>query len=131
MRKKLLITVVGLFTLSFFILKITTPDHINASKVIDLVQNNYRSISVNDKHIEAATSNQYLIDSFIPKLARFTLNAYDGELPKKYTYKVHIKAKDGSEITLLDHNFLLVDNQNYEILDGTIDINTFYNVFMD
>jgi Ribonuclease G/E len=108
-----------------------TPKNINASKVIDMVQSNYKSITVNDKHIEAGTSKQYLIDDFIPKLTAFTIRTYDGELPKYYTYKVDIKRKDGSQITLFDNDYLVIDNRKYEILEGKFNLDKFYNIFMN
>jgi hypothetical protein len=108
-----------------------TPKRINASKVINLVQSNYKSITVNDKKIESGTKNQYLIDDFIPRLSRYTLKNYDGELPKNYSYKVHIKRNDGTEITLFDNEYLVIGTNKYKIVEGTIDLNKFYNTFID
>lgn len=131
MKKKIFISVVSIIVLCVSIIMVVTPKKINASKIVELVQSNYKSITVNDKHIEAGTSKQYLIDDFIPKLSRYTIKTYDGELPKNHSYKVDIKSKDGSEITLLDNDYLVVDNRNYKILEGTIDLSKFYNVFIN
>lgn len=130
MKKKMLIFIVSILVVCGSIILGVIPKKINASKVVDLVQSNYKSITVNDKHIEAGTSNQYLIDDFIPKLSRYTIKTYDGELPKNYSYKVYIKSKDGSEITLLDNDYLIINNSKYKILEGTIDLSKFYNVYI-
>jgi len=130
-KKKIVIAGIIIVILSITIIMINTPERIKASEVIDLVQSNYESITVNDKHIETGTSNQYLIDDFIPKLSRYTMKAYDGDLPNDYKYKVVIKGKDGTEITLLDNDYLIKDNKKYEILKGTINLDKFYNIFMD
>lgn len=108
-----------------------TPKKINASKVINLVQSNYKSITVNDKKIESGIKNQYLIDDFIPKLSRYTLKKYDGELPKNYSYKFNIKRNDDSEITLFDNDYLVISSSKYKIVNGTIDLNKFYSIFME
>ena len=126
----MLIFIVSILVVCGSIILGVIPKKINASKVVDLVQSNYKSITVNDKHIEAGTSNQYLIDDFIPKLSRYTIKTYDGELPKNYSYKVYIKSKDGSEITLLDNDYLIINNSKYKILEGTIDLSKFYNVYI-
>lgn len=51
--------------------------------------------------------------------------------PKNHSYKVGIKSKDGLEITLLDNDYLVINNRNYEILEGTIDLSKFYNIFIN
>ena len=86
---------------------------------------------MNDKKIESGTKHQYLIDDFIPKLSRYTLKKYNGELPKDYSYKVDIKRNDGSEIILFDNNYLVVDSSKYQIIEGNIDLNKFYTIFME
>ena len=103
---------------------------IYASKVINLVQSNYESITINDKKIEVGTKSQYLIDDFIPKLSRYTLKKYSGELPKNYSYKVEIKRNDGSEITLFDNDYLVINSSKYKIIEGGIDLDKFYNIFV-
>jgi hypothetical protein len=131
LKRKIIAYILGIAVLCFSIMLVITPKKINASKVIDIVQSNYKSITVNDKHIEAGTSKQYLIDDFIPKLWVFTIRTYDGELPRYYNYKVDIKRKDGSQITLFDNDYLVIDNRKYEILEGTINLDKFYNIFMN
>lgn len=131
LKKKISISIVTLIVLCISIVLIVTPEKINASEVIDLDQRNYKAITVNDKCIEAGTRDQYLIDDFIPKLSRYTVKIYNGELPENYSYKVDIKGKDGVEITLLDNNYLMINNNKYEIVEGTIDLDKFYNIFMD
>jgi hypothetical protein len=122
-----MLSIVSIIVVFGFILWGISPKKINASKVVNLVQSNYKSIRINDKQIDEGTNNQYLIDDFIPKLSRYTLKVYDGELPNSYSYKVSIEGKDGSNIILLDNNYLLVNNSKYKILDGTINLNKFYN----
>jgi hypothetical protein len=129
-KKKISISII-IIVLCGLILWGVTPKMINASQVVNLVQSNYMSVNVNDKQIKAGTNNQYLIDDFIPKLSRYTLKNYDGELPKNYSYKVDIKRNDGSEISLFDNDYLIVSNRKYKIVEGTIDLNKFYNTFMD
>lgn len=131
MKKKLSVYIICIIVLCGLVLWGITPKKINASKVVNLVQSNYKSVTVNDKKIESGTKNQYLLDDFIPKLSRYTLKKYDGELPKNYSYKVHIKKNDGSEITLFDNDYLVISSSKYKILEGTIDFNKFYNTFMD
>jgi hypothetical protein len=129
-KKKISISII-IIILCGLILWGVTPKKINASQVVNLVQSNYMSINVNDKQIKAGTNNQYLIDDFIPKLSRYTLKKCDGELPKNYSYKVDIKRNDGSEITLFDNDYLVISNHKYKIVEGAIDLNKFYNVFME
>ena len=131
MKKKIFISIATLIVLCISIILIVTPKKINASEVVDVVQSNYKSITVNDKYIEAGTSNQYIIDDFIPKLSRYTIKMYNGELPKNYTYKVDIKSKDGSEITLLYNDYLVINNNKYKIVEGTIDLSKLYNTFIN
>ncbi len=131
MKKKLSVYIICIIVLCGLVLWGITPKKINASKVVNLVQSNYKSVTVNDKKIESGTKSQYLLDDFIPKLSRYTLKKYDGELPKNYSYKVHIKKNDGSEITLFDNDYLVISSSKYKILEGTIDFNKFYNTFMD
>jgi hypothetical protein len=129
-KKKISISFIIIFFCGLILWGVT-PKKINASQVVNLVQSNYMSINVNDKRIKAGTNNQYLIDDFIPKLSRYTLKNYDGELPENYSYKVGIKRNDGSEITLFDNDYLVASNRKYKIVEGTIDLNKFYNTFMD
>jgi hypothetical protein len=131
LKKKIFISVVSIIVLCVSIISIVTPKKINVSKVVDLVQSNYKSISVNDKYIVAGTTNQYLIDDFIPKLSRYAIKTYNGELHKNYSYKVDIKRIDGSDITLLDNDYLVINNRKYEIVEGTINLSKFYNIFMN
>lgn len=131
MKKKLSVCIICIVVLSGLVFWGITPKKINASKVVNLVQSNYKSVTVNDKKIESGTKNQYLIDDFIPKLSRFTLKKYDGELPKNCFYKVDIEKNDGSEITLFDNDYLVISSSKYKIVEGTIDLNKFYNTFMD
>jgi len=131
LKKKLSVYIICIIVLCGLVLWGITPKKINASKVVNLVQSNYKSVTVNDKKIESGTKSQYLLDDFIPKLSRYTLKKYDGELPKNYSYKVHIKKNDGSEITLFDNDYLVISSSKYKILEGTIDFNKFYNTFMD
>ncbi|MDP4087037.1 MAG: hypothetical protein Q8934_20970 [Bacillota bacterium] len=104
------------------------PKKINASKVVNLVQSNYKSIIVNDKRIEAGTKSQYLIDDFVPRLSRYTLKNYNGELPDNSSYRIDIESKDGSKSILLDNKYLAANNSKYKIIDGTIDLGKFYNL---
>ena len=131
MKKKISVCIICIGVLCCLVLWGVTPKKIDASKVFNLVQSNYESITVNDKKIESGTKNQYLIDDFIPKLSRYTLKKYDGELPKNYSYKVDIKRNDGSEITLFDNDYLVVSSSKYKIVEGTIDFNKFYTIFME
>lgn len=100
---------------------------VKALDILDLVQKNYISIQINDKKIEKGSNQQYLIDDFIPKLSRYTLQSYEEELPETYSYKVDITYKDNSKITLLDNVYLAVNDVKYKILDGTIYLNKFYD----
>lgn len=131
MKKKIFISIVCFMVLFISISLMITPKKINASEVVDLAQSNCKSITINDKCIESGTSNQYLIDDFISKLSRYTVKIHGGELPKNYSYRVDIKSKDGSEITLLDNDYLVINNSKYKIVEGTIDLSKFYNVFID
>ncbi|MGL5381254.1 hypothetical protein [Clostridium sp.] len=131
MKKKILVFIIFTVVLCCLVLWKVTPKKIDASKVVNLVQSNYESITVNDKKIESGSNNQYLIDDFIPKLSRYTLKKYEGELPKGYSYKVEIKRNDGLEIILLDNDYLVVGSSKYKILEGTIDLNKFYTIFME
>lgn len=127
LKMKAFISIVIVIVLCFSILWVATPKKINASKVINLVQSNYKSITINDKYIEAGTNKQYLIDDFIPRLSSYTIKIYNGELPENHSYKVDIKSKDGSIITLLDNDYLIINNDKYKILDGIIDLSRFYS----
>lgn len=127
MKRKIYFSLVSLIVLSLFILWLVMPRQINASKVINLVQSNYKVITINNKSIEVGTNDQYLIDDFIPKLSRYTLKVYEGGLPENNLYKVEIKSNDDSIITLLDNNYLIVDDVKYEIIEGTIDLAKFYD----
>jgi hypothetical protein len=131
LKKKLSVCIICIVVLCGLVLWATTPKKINASKVVNLVQSNYKSVTVNDKKIESGTKNQYLIDDFIPKLSRYTFKKYNSELPKNYSYKVDIKRNDGSEITLFDNDYLVINSSKYKIVEGAIDLNKFYNTFMD
>ncbi|AOT71248.1 hypothetical protein [Geosporobacter ferrireducens] len=131
MKKKIFISIIGVIVLFGGISWLITPKEINVSEVVDLVQNNYKSITVNDKHIEAGTGNQYLIDDFIAKLSRYTIKIYDGEMPKSYSYRVDIEKKDSSVITLIDNDYLVINNRKYKIIEGRVDLDKLYNVFMD
>ncbi|EKY29281.1 hypothetical protein [Clostridium celatum] len=131
MKKKISVCIICIILLGGLVLWGRTPKNIDASKIINLVQSNYESITVNDKKIESGTKHQYLIDDFIPKLSRYTLKKYNGELPKDYSYKVDIKRNDGSEIILFDNNYLVVDSSKYQIIEGNIDLNKFYTIFME
>ena len=131
MKKKISVCIICIIILGGLVLWGRTPKNIDASKIINLVQSNYESITVNDKKIESGTKHQYLIDDFIPKLSRYTLKKYNGELPKDYSYKVDIKRNDGSEIILFDNNYLVVDSSKYQIIEGNIDLNKFYTIFME
>lgn len=131
LKRTIFASILGIVVLCFSIIFVNMPKKINASKVVNLVQSNYKSITVNDKHVESGTRYQYLIDDFIPKLSGFTLKAYDGELPADYAYKADIEGKDGSHITLFDNDYLVIDNRKYEILEGTINLDMLYNIFMD
>jgi hypothetical protein len=126
LKKRIFISIFIIIVLCGAIFWAVTPKRINASKVINLQQSNYKSITINDIHVEAGTNKQYLIDDFIPKLANYTIITYKGELPKNYSYKVLIENKDGSTITLLDEQYLVVNNVNYKILSGIIGIDTLY-----
>ncbi|MGY0371973.1 hypothetical protein [Clostridium sp. JNZ J1-5] len=130
MKKKTFMSTISIIVLCSAVLWLAIPKKINASKVINLVQSNYKSITINDKRIEAGTNSQYLIDDFIPKLSRYTIKIFEGELPKNHLYKVDIKSKDSSIITLLDNDYLVINNGEYKILDGTIDLSKFYS-FID
>ena len=131
MKKKISVCIICIILLGGLVLWGRTPKNIDASKIINLVQSNYESITVNDKKIESGTKHLYLIDDFIPKLSRYTLKKYNGELPKDYSYKVDIKRNDGSEIILFDNNYLVVDSSKYQIIEGNIDLNKFYTIFME
>ena len=131
MKKKISVCIICIILLGGLVLWGRTPKNIDASKIINLVQSNYESITVIDKKIESGTKHQYLIDDFIPKLSRYTLKKYNGELPKDYSYKVDIKRNDGSEIILFDNNYLVVDSSKYQIIEGNIDLNKFYTIFME
>jgi len=126
LKKKIILSIVSVIFVFGLVLWGVTPKKINASKVVDLVQSNYKSITVNDKQVKANTNKQYLIDDFIPRLSVYTLKVYDGELPDSYSYKVNIESNDGTEIILLDNNYLAVNNSKYKIIDGTIDLDKFY-----
>ena len=130
MKKKISVCIICIILLGGLVLWGRTPKNIDASKIINLVQSNYESITVNDKKIESGTKHQYLIDDFIPKLSRYTLKKYNGELPKDYSYKVDIKRNDCSEIILFDNNYLVVDSSKYQIIEGNIDLNKFYTICM-
>ena len=99
---------------------------IAASEVLDLVQSNYISIEINDKTIEAESKQQYLIDDFIPKLSRYTLRMYDKNIPTEYSNKVDITNKDGTKISLFDNKYITIEDRNYEIISGSIDLDKFY-----
>ena len=131
MKNKITVCIICISVLCGLVLWGVTPKKIDASKVVNLVQSNYELITVNDKKIESGTKNQYLIDDFISKLSIYTLKKYDGELPKNYSYKVDIKGNDGSEITLFDNDYLVVSSSKYKIVEGTIDLNKFYTIFME
>ena len=131
MKKKISVCIICIILLGGLVLWGRTPKNIDASKIINLVQSNYESITVNDKKIESGTKHQYLIDDFIPKLSRYTLKKYNGELPKDYSYKVDIKRNDGSEIILFDNNYLVVDSSKYQIIEGNMYLNKFYTIFME
>ncbi|MGO1713305.1 MAG: hypothetical protein ACTH0B_07320 [Senegalia sp. (in: firmicutes)] len=130
MKKKIILLGPLIIVFLFSLIMIIQPREIKVSEVISLVQSNYQSITVNDKHIEAGTNNQYLIDDFIAKLSRYTIKKYDGELAKDHDYKVVIKNNDRTQITLLDNDYLIIDKQKYKILEGNINLKKFYNVFL-
>jgi hypothetical protein len=130
LKKKISICIISIVVLCGLFLWSVIPKKITASKVVNLVQSNYKSITVNDKQIEAGTKNQYLIDGFIPRLSTYTIKVYNGELPENCSYKIDIESRDGSKISLLDNNYLVVNNRKYKIIDGTIDLGKFYN-FID
>lgn len=120
------ITLLLYVILSMLLLIGCKSKEVNTADILDLVQSNYISIEIKDKKIEAGSKQQYLIDDFIPKLSRYTLKSYEGEIPETYSYKVDIISKDNSIITLLDNKYLFVNDVKYEILDGEIDLNKFY-----
>ena len=41
------------------------------------------------------------------------------------------RGNDGSEITLFDNDYLVVSSSKYKIVEGTIDLNKFYTIFME
>lgn len=127
MKKRIVVIVIIISIFGISIIWAVSPKKINAAKIIHLAQSNYKSITINDKHVETGTRNQYLLDDFIPKLSRYTIKTYDGKLPQNYSYKVNIISKYGLEIILLDNDYLVVDNINYEILDGKINLSKFYS----
>lgn len=110
MKKKIIVFSILIIIFLFSVIMIIKPQEIKVSEVISLVQGNYKSITVNDKYIEAGTDEQYLIDDFIPKLSEFTIKSYNGELAKDYDYNVVIKNKDETQITLLDNDYLIINN---------------------
>lgn len=99
---------------------------IKASELIDLVQSNYISIEIKDKVIQAGSSQQYLIDDFIPKLSRYELKEIDNDISDTDSTNVIITYKDGSQIVLIDNSYLILDHKTYEIIDGNIDLEKFY-----
>ena len=99
---------------------------IKASELIDLVQSNYISIEIKDKVIQAGSSQQYLIDDFIPKLSRYELKEVDKDVSDTDSITVIITYKDASQIVLIDNSYLIIDHKTYEIIDGKIDLEKFY-----
>lgn len=101
------------------------PNEFNATKVTNTVQSNYVSLEINDKLVQAGTEQQYLLDDFIPKLSRYTIKDYEGELPNNQTFKVKISGNN--TITLYDNAYLVVGEEKYKIQEGKIDLDWFYN----
>lgn len=99
---------------------------IEGSQLIDLVQSNYLSIEIKDKVIEAGSDKQYLIDDFIPRLSRYKLKEFEGELLDDYSTEVVVTYKDGSTIRLIDNSYLILQDKTYEITEGNIDLEKFY-----
>ncbi|GGM43273.1 hypothetical protein GCM10011351_31530 [Paraliobacillus quinghaiensis] len=102
-----------------------SPNEIKATKVINIVQSNYVSLEINDKLIQSGTEQQYLLDDFIPKLSRYTIKDYEGELPNNQTFKVKILGD--KMITLYDNDYLVVGEEKYKIQEGEINLEWFYN----
>lgn len=124
MRNKIKL-LVWIFICSSLIIGCSNKE-IRVSDVLDLVQSNYLSVEIKDKKIEAGSNQQYLIDDFILKLQKYTLTLYTGEIPNDFSNKVIITYKDGSVITLLDNDYIEIDDKKYEIVDGSIDLEKFY-----
>lgn len=123
--KKIIMLVISILFCSLLVIG-CDKKYIDTSEILDLVQSNYISIEIKDKIIEAGSKQQYLIDDFIPKLSRYTLKTYDKELSSEKLTKVNIIYKDGSEIILLDNKYIIISDVVYEIINGSIDLDRFY-----
>ncbi len=130
MKKKILYTIVCSAILLIIIFA-NKPKIINASDIITMTQSNYSSIKFNEKIIIAYGNQQYLIDDFIPKLARYTLEPYNGYIDSDYSYRTELNDKNGNQIIILDNNYMIVNDNIYEITNGDIDFNKLYQFYLD
>lgn len=130
MKKKILYTIVGSAILLIIIFA-NKPKIINASDIVTMTQSNYSSIKFNEKIIIAYGNQQYLIDDFIPKLARYTLEPYNGHIDSDYSYRTELNDKNGNQIIILDNNYMIVNDNIYEITNGDIDFNKLYQFYLD
>jgi hypothetical protein len=130
MKKKIFYAVFG-FAFLFIIIFINKPKSINASEIVTMVQSNYSSIKFNDKIIIVGGEQQYLIDDFIPKLSRLTVMPYEGDIDGNYSYRTEISQKNGTQISIFDNAFMVVNDNIYKITNGEIDYNKLYSLFLD
>ena len=130
MKKKILY-VVFCFAFLFIFIFVYKPKSINASDIVTMAQSNYSSIKFNDKIIIADGNQQYLIDDFIPKLSRYTLEPYNGNIDTNYSYRTEVNDKKGNQIIILDKKYMIVNDNIYEITNGDIDFDKLFSFYLD
>ena len=130
MKKKIFYTIFGSAILLIIIFA-SKPQVINASDIVTMAQSNYSLIKFNDKIIIADGNQQYLIDDFIPKLSRYTLEPYNGNIDTNYSYRTEVNDKKGNQIIILDNKYMIVNDNIYEITNGDIDFDKLYSFYLD
>lgn len=106
------------------------PKYIKAYELMDTVQNNYNYLEFRDKRIERPSKENYLMDDIIPKIGNYLLIKSEEDLSEKQEEILLLGYKDGSKVILRGNKYLSIGENNYEIVKGNINLETFYN-FMD